>query len=348
MKFLLPLLLTVTPAGAIPATTALTLVTEPGFNRLDVTADPQIDFGLSLASSSTTTLTGTMLGEVNANPDTGQTSELTLRDGRVSATKLTFRKSIFLIGTVYHIELDGISASITTPTPPGLVDAASGGFAADQHQFEIDQGTATGTVSIPGQPSVPVDESFSPENPVTGGGSGTGTVTLTPTGESGIFRNFDIVVILPVDLDDTFDAGENAVRVTASGTIKATGTLKIPLSEYLAWTVTHAIEGASGRADANGDGVSNAIAWALGLDASVSAIPFVPTVSAGGFQLQLPATETVAPIRIQGSGDLGIWVDLPTTRISTGLNPLPAGSGGLVTITPSGTPLEFIRLHVEE
>lgn len=346
---LFPLLL-ITPVFAIPASTTLTLVNETGFNQLSVNVNPQLDIGLpiSLASSSSATLTGSVIADFQIDPNAGTSSELTLRQGRVNGTRLTFSREVFLVGNVYNIVIDQISAAIDTPSPPGIIDPTTGNFDASQYAFTLDQGTVTGAVRIPGQPALSVDEAFTPDSPVTGNGSGTGTLTLLPTTspQPELFRAFIATIILPVNLNDTFETGGNSISVTASGTIKASGTVQVPSSEYLAWALAEGITDTDGQADANGDGVPNAITWALGLGAFDDARNFVLKTANGAYEIQLPPTGTIAPITIQGSDLSSPWTPVSATRISSSLNPIPPASTGLITISRMAD--EFLRLKVDE
>lgn len=342
----------VSPILAVPGTSSLTLVSESGFNKLTITIDPQVSgIPVSLASTSTTTLTGSLIAELDSDPLTGKTRELTLHDGRVNGTPLRFTKSVFPFGKIYDFLIEDISAAIFTLSPPGLVTLATGDFAADQHAFSIDQGHITGVVNVPGEDPVTIDQSFTSETAMQGTGSGTGSIILTPIPslEPELYRNFDVVLTMPVALDDTFADGDPPIRFTANGTIKATGKVQVALSDYLAWTMKHGIRGASGGDDSNHDGISNAMAWALGLDATQKADLFLlkpnPSVPSG-FLLSTPPT--LAPIRVQCSTLLGDWTDVPSARLSSGTNPIPAGSSGLITIAPSEKPTEFLRLKVDE
>lgn len=338
------------PLHAIPGSTTLTLVNETGFNRLNVTVNPQVS-GLSLPSSSSTILTGNVIADLQIDPSAGTSSELTLREGRVNGTKLTFKRDIRIIFTtvnVYNIVIDNISAAIETPAPPGLVDPATGSFDAAQYAFTLDQGTVTGTATIPGQDPLTINEAFTPEAPVTGNGSGFGTLSLDPipSAQPELYRDFLATIIFPINLDDTFETGGTIISVTATGTIKATGTVQVPKSEYLAWTIDQGITGADGQTDANHDGVPNAIAWALGLGALDDARPHVLRTTNGAYEIQLPASGSVAPISIEGSNLASAFLPISAARVSATLNPLPPGSTGLITIDRLVG--EFLRLKVDE
>jgi hypothetical protein len=225
-----------------------------------------------------------------------------------------------------------------------MVTPATGSFAANQHRFDIDQGTISGTAF-----GAAVNETFTPQNPASGTGNGNGSVVLTPTGISGIYQNYSVTVTMPVLINDSFVSGNNTVAVTATGNLKGTGTLQVPRTAYLAWTIAQNIPNAPFNGDANGDGVSNGVLWALGLNANSNPLPFLPRSNPAvprGFIVPLPAGGTAAPILIQSSPHLATWS--PAAGVSPVANPLPAGTRGTVTIAPDGSPRRFFRLLVTE
>jgi hypothetical protein len=345
MKSILALWLgTLAPLLAIPANTTLTLVNQPGFNVITVKVDP----GSGLDDTDTTTLTGTVQAILDVNPANGQTKELTLVNGRANGTNMNFSRTALFNLAAYNINVTNLSTAINTIAPPGLVTPATGQFAANQHRFDIDQGAITGTTSgVIGNNTI--NESFTPENPASGTGTGTGTVVLAATGDSGIYRNYTVTMTLPVSITDTFLAGTTSVAITATGTVKATGTFQVPRTEYLAWTVAGSIPGAPFNGDSNGDGVSNGVHWALGVAASADPRAYLPrphpSVS-GAFLVALPASGTGGPILIQSSSNLAAWG--PAAGVVAPANPLPAGSAGTIAIQADGSPARFIRIVATE
>jgi hypothetical protein len=245
MKALLTLALgLIPPLAAIPANTTLTLVNDPNFNKITVKVDP----GSGLSDTDVTTLTGTVQAYFDVNPATGRTTELTLVNGRANGTNMNFSRTAFLNLAAYNINVTNLSAAINTIAPPGVVTPATGIFAANQHRFDIDQGTITGTTSgLIGNNAI--NESFTPLNPASGTGNGDGTVVLTAAGISGIYRNYSVTATFPVSIADTFLAGTTSVAITASGTVKATGTLQVPRTAYLAWTIAQTIPNAPFNGD---------------------------------------------------------------------------------------------------
>ncbi len=139
--------------------------------------------------------------------------------------------------------------------------------------------------------------------------------------------------------------------MASAGTIKATGTLSVPTATgYAAWATAEGIPGADPNDDYNGDGVTNAFAWAYGFGKDDDAGAYRPmALPTGGFQIPLPPGGTVTPVRVRVSTTLGGWSDLPGARITPGnQNPIPASSSGTLTVSPSGDPAEFLILEVDE
>jgi hypothetical protein len=349
MKLLPAILLLTMPAHAIPSGTTLTLVNDPipgqpgkFYGVLDITIS-----GASISTdTTTTTLSGTVDAAFNVNPASGETSELTLSNGDISASDFSLSGSVLSFSS-YNANATNLTATLFTSTPPGSVVPQSGEFAASQHKFSIQQGTVTGVAA--GQP---FNEAFTPSSPFEGIGNGQGAVSLTPTTSDAIYQNYDVTVILPgVTITDTITAGTFitvTADVTGTGDIKATGSLQVPHTEYLAWTIEQGIPGAPGDGDANHDGVPNALAWALGLGANVNASANLPSVTpSNGLQFEIPGSGSIAEIRLQHSTTLGGWADVPVNRLSLPLNPFPIGSSGMITVSPSGSPTGFFRLKVD-
>ena len=230
---LFPWLVMISPIAAAPASSQLSLVNEPGFNQINVTVDP----GRGLADTNVTTLTGTLDALFNIDPLTGTTSELTLSNARASGTDMSFSNSAPFGAARYNVSATNLSSTLYTILPPGTVNPVGGLFAANQHRFDIDQGSITGSTSGFLIGNNTINESFSPTNPLGGIGSGTGTVTLTTLGNSGNFLVYNTVVTLPVTLADAFLVGSTNVNITGSGTLKFSGTVQVPTSATVADTV---------------------------------------------------------------------------------------------------------------
>ena len=348
MRPLLLLLLLAPPAMAVPASTTLTLVNEPGFNVLDITVS-----GPNITTSTTqSTLTGTVTATLDVDNNLGQTSELTLSDGVVAGSDFSASgtATVSIFSGPYQLNATNLAGTFFTFSPPGTVTPATGEFAASQHRFVINQGDVNGTAL--GQNIV---ETFSEESPFEGAGSGTGTVTLTPAGTTASGFLYQIVVVVPgVSVSDSITIGTpipTTVTVSGTGTIKAAGTIEVLRNGFAAWALAEGIAGASIDGDANHDGVPNGIAWAMGLgamDSALEAMPRVVGLPFLDFEIPCPPGGTKAPITIQVSDSLGNWTNVPAGRCSAGENPLPVGTAGTVWISPSGTPREFLRLRVTE
>ncbi|BCX47619.1 hypothetical protein HAHE_15270 [Haloferula helveola] len=298
-----------------------------------------------------TSLTGTVDVEVEIDITNDRAISFSLIDGRASATDMRFRVVKTQTSQLgYDLRFENLSCGIFTTAPPALItDPVTGEFDAADHTFLIDQGTATGYFWPPFSNKTNVAENFAPPNQIAGAGAGTGTITLVPTGSANGFTSYDIVASFPIAIDQTDDSGDTTVRTIASGTIQATGSITVADSPFVAWTNAEGIPGALPGDDFNGDGLPNAFAWAYGLGAYDDYPDSLPrSTAAGGFELPLPPFGTAAPILIEVSTTLGVWTPLPAGRCSAGVNPLPIGTTGTVTVTPSGQACEFLRLQVNE
>ena len=321
------------PIGLVTGT--LTVGAPHGtYNRLSVTVDPD----LLGPSSDTSDLTGTIDLTVNIDPDTGKTVLLTLSNGRVNGTDMSFSSFGYNIGAT------GLSAAVNTLTPPGAVNPDTGVFAANQHGFILDQGTFAGTAG--GQP---FSETLSSTNTFSGLGTGNGSLTLTPAGTSGPYNLFNAVVILPVAINETIEvgAGVNAV-ITGTGTIKATGQIQMPSSEFNAWMLGQGATSFDPDDDTAGNGAPDGIKWALGLSSlDDNPLPFLlkphPTIP-GTFTISLPPGGTVAPLTVESSTNLlSPWANVPAGQMAPAANPIPEGSTGTINITPTAANRIFLR-----
>lgn len=269
----------ITPITAAPASSQLSLVTEPGFNQITVTVDP----GSGLADTEVTTLTGTVDALFNIDPVTGTASELTFSNGRANGTNMTFSRSILFLGG-YNFTVSNLSSTLYTILPPGTVNPINGEFAGNQHAFDIDQGNINGSTNgLIGNNTI--TESFSPANPASGTGSSTGTVTLTSPGDSGNFRIYNTVVTLPVTIADTFLAGSTNVNLTGNGTLKFAGTVQVPLNATVAdtvWTGAVSQDWKNPFNWSNGVPQENAPQWSAFINTATGNFPSI--TSAGTYQ----------------------------------------------------------------
>ena len=86
------------------------------------------------------------------------------------------------------------------------------------------------------------------------------------------------------------------------------------------------------------DGVNNKIAVSLG----------IPTISGNTMTFTLPLGGSAGDLFVEGSETLkpGEWSDLAGGSVSGGVNPIPGGTTGTVTVTlPAGLPVHGVRLR---
>jgi hypothetical protein len=343
-------------AHAAPGSCLLTLVppnTTTGVNAITITIQP-LELA-SLEDTEVTKLAGSMIADMEVDVVNDHAIEMTLINGSgtiqgLATPNFSFSKSIFF-GPSYNVTFSNLGFTIDTPNPPGIVSIPSSGtFDASQHRFLIDQGTANGSYNggLFG-PSGTINQTFTPADPLGGPGQGTGTITLVRTGTRPGFIDYAATLDFPVQIDEVQGDPGQTVRVIANGRIVATGTFSVSSSGYLQWALEEGVRGEPGNGDVNGDGVSNTLAWALGLDAVEDAKPYLPQVQSNrSYLLPLPFTGSGAPLRLMVSQNLSQWTQVPAQRISTGQNPLPAGAGGNITVSPSTTDREYFRLEVIE
>ncbi len=229
------------PLLAVPVSTTLTLVDEPGFNRLTLTLS-----AAGFPSTDTTTLTGSVVGDFDVDPQNHTSTMFSMRDGRFFGTDMRFRATtLFGLVTVYDVRVGDLSGTVETIAPPAPMDPASGQFDASLHELLIDQGTIQGTSQ-----AGPIDTAFTADDPVGGPGTGTGQVTLTPLSSDAYFQYYTVTVVMPVAVDEESDE----LSIVGSGTIKAVGTLKVPLGDEAVW-----VEAGGGSYEAAGNWLPAAV-----------------------------------------------------------------------------------------
>lgn len=344
------MLLMVSRMIAAPAVTTLTLLDEPGYNTLQITVSGQY-----LSTSHTQSkLTGTVGAWLDVDHPSETTRELTLFNGLIAGSDFSATGTAssfgFPLGT-YQLNATGLAGTFFTIQAPGTVTPATGTFNAAQHRFVIDQGTVTGNAL--GQS---YQSAFNSQNPFAGTGSGTGSVTLTPAGADADSILYQVVVVVPgVSVSDSMLVGNppftSNVTVTGTGTIKAAGVIDVPRSGYVAWTLREGIGGAPFNGDVNGDGVSNGMAWAMGLGSLPSAAAHLPRVTSSEppeFEIPFANGGSRAPLWIEVAESPGVWTVLPPEDCSAGENPLSVGTQGTVRVAATGASRRFIRLRTEE
>ena len=310
----------------------LTLVNDVSLNQMSITVSIPI-FG---EESENTPLTGTIEATTNISPTTHQGDELTLAAGTLSADPVNFSLGNFATGFV-SLNASNIGAGINTPLAPGTLTPSTGIFNASQHDFIINQGTITGT--IPGS-TLPVDIDFA-AIPVTGTGSGNGTLTMQENGSTSTRITYTLTLTMPVTATKQVPTGvviggvEVIATVTFNATLKTTSTVFVYLSAYLEWTEENSLPGVDfGAADLGA--VPNGLLWALGFD-SDDAPNSIIQFGTNKLTIPLPEGGTLSATVIEFSSNLSDWNPVENNQISTGSSTLPAGSTGIVTITPNGT-----------
>jgi hypothetical protein len=284
----------------------LTLVDEDGFNELDIS--------ISAANASdrdTTTLTGDMEVLLNIDHVSGTTDTMVINGADITASDLEFRLRL-LFFTVAEIDAKGMKGSASTPDGIGPVDPVSGEFDASDHTFTISEGTLTGDAL-----GTPIDNNVS-DTPITGLGSGTGTVTLAnPVEGANRVITYDVTVRLPIAFDDTLPTGDGGVEadVTVSGTIKAVGTAFIVRPPtYVEWAVEQGLATDSQALYSLSQGMPNELIHALGR--SAADVPSFPLVkSENGLRLNVGPNGQAAEVVIEYSEDMVSWDPLPAVRL---------------------------------
>jgi len=191
--------------------------------------------------------------------------------------------------------------------------------------------TGTPLVSVTGTNAADFTVTALPTTPVTsGGGTTTFTVQFTPGAPSARSASLSIT-------NNT--SNENPFVINISGTGQT-------LTQFEAWSGSAAF-----NADANGDGVSNGLAFLLGATSpSVNASGLVPIVTESGGNLVLTfsclnaASRGNAVLSVQHSSDLGIsdsWIATAVPDVSGG----PVNGVSFV-VTP-GNPLNGVVATIQ-
>jgi hypothetical protein len=242
-----------TPVKAEKASGTLTLVPATSSdNRLTVTISASSG-GFNASDSKTTNVTGNLNVTLDTNVETGATSEFTINGGSLAMTNMNFNLRALGFISVAKINTSGMAGTAYTSSPPGVAAPTSSGgtFDASQHRLLINQGAITGELTVPGDPVVPINESFA-TSPVEGAGSGTGNLTVTPTTISDTRRFFAVTMTLPVDFTESQTISGTPVNIRVQGNIKASGTTSVLISEELAtWTFNTGATSAARRSASN-------------------------------------------------------------------------------------------------
>lgn len=341
--YLLGLLLLPLPAAEVEGVLNLVTATT-SVNRFNVRIDATVPGNPTATDTRTTNASGFINTRLRADAATGTVQQLSFEGGDVALSNMNFnlRATVFFIPiSVATLNTAGLRGFPTTPLPPAPVDSASGTFAAADHQFTINQGTVTGTVT--GQ-TEPISADFA-DAPVTGPGVGTGSVILVPVSETASHRTFTATVNLPVSIDENSEEG---VRIRVTGTLRAQGQIVVPKDPFIVWATSAGMPGLS-FANEIRPGEPAGLVWAMGLQAADSLAAHAPRMQGGltapAALITLPAGGSAAPLTVEVSENLatGSWTPAAAAALSTGANPIPAGTQGPVTVELTG-PNRFVRL----
>ena len=193
----------------------------------------------------TTTLTATLLGQTRQDTEASAISGNVLADlgiafdpltaapagintiaftgGRVAVSDTTFNLSWGFVGSL-TIKGIGIQGTVSTPTPPGLVN--DGALGAADHRLLLDQGvlTVTGTSLIGAMIPPDLSQVNLADSPMGGSGDGTGSVTISAPSLGKGTASYWIELRLPVNYDELVADDDNGtMRATGSGMIEARG-----------------------------------------------------------------------------------------------------------------------------
>jgi hypothetical protein len=182
-----------------------------------------------------------LTGTIDATFDFGEsgnfaeTAEVTVSSAHVEAVApFNFRLGLPVPFPGASVVASGIVADVTTPAPPASMTMLPTGalrYQFDASQFEIsaDQGTIVVTGFFN-------DSANLAEEPVSGvSPPGTlGRVTLTPGAVSGFYRRVDALLVLPIDISDIAEFGDEAdpeeVAIDLDATVQATASFYVALS----------------------------------------------------------------------------------------------------------------------
>jgi hypothetical protein len=302
--------------------------------------------GLIATDTKTSNATGNFLTRMEVNPATGKVSQMSFEGGKIMLSDMAFNLRVLLFVTVATLNTKGLEGFATTPLPPAPVDIPTGNFDASLHDFTINKGTITGSVVGSDEP---VNADFT-ETPLTGPGDGTGTVVLTPVSQNSVSYTYLATIELPVDIEEILEDQGGSVRVT--GRLRAQNQIVVPKDPFTVWASTNGL-GAIKFTDELRPGAVAGMVWAMGLQPNSPLPPHAPRIVSSGppgarilsARIELPASGSAGPLLVEVSDSLaaGSWLPAPAAAVLGGLNPLPAGSKGTVTVALEGG-RRFVRL----
>ncbi len=347
------------PASASSGGGTLTLVSDASNNKLQVTlAIPSV----AASNTQTTTVTGTMNVSTDVDSATGATSALTLTGGNIAMSNMHFVLYAYIFFKAADISTASMAGTVYTPQPvpaPVTPNANGGTFDAALHHLIINSGTIGGTAGYPS--AAPVNVNFA-DSPIDGAGAGTGTLTVVPGTSTATYRNGQATLVLPVDFTNTQDLNGTAVTVRVKGNIKAIGNVLIPLPDANGngildtWEITHfgnANPGSNAaNADADGDGLSNLMEYALGTNPLLAnPTPVTSDLEVVGASRYLRLTVVKNPAATNLTYTVETSADLRPSAWSTAQTLIePDSPPGTLrvrdTVPISSAPHRYIRLKV--
>jgi hypothetical protein len=194
-------------------TGTLNVVTGGSNNKMQVTVTPPA-VG---SQTQTSTITGTVIVTVDADPNTGASNYLTFSGTNLSLSNLSYS----WVGALLTLKLKNMMGYADTPHAPAPVTPSVNGgtFDGSLHQLVINQGTVSGSATA--------DLS---QTPIIGPGTGTGVISMIPGTATATYRNFTVDITVPVDFTDTV-AGSTPTTVRDRGTMELNGTIQMPLAQ---------------------------------------------------------------------------------------------------------------------
>jgi fibronectin-binding autotransporter adhesin len=312
---------------------------------LDATGNATINLGsgaeLAFANSNAVDWTG---GTLNITGTLGATS---IRFGTTSGGLTPGQLAVITVngsgaGT-YSLDASGYLISSGAPEiaveQPAAIDIPSGGskgfgtvtLGSNNSLIFTISNTGTAALNLTGSPDLVAVSGVDaadftvtavPTTPVTsGGGTTTFTVQFAPLGITAGPRNATLTIA-------NNDSDEGTFTINVNGTAQTL---------YQAWA-----GGATFSGDANGDGVSNGLAFLLGATGpNVNALSKLPTVNESGgdlimtFDMLNAASRGTATLSVEHSSDLGIldaWADSAVVPEVAG-GPSPSVNGVTFNVT---------------
>lgn len=326
--------LLLSPLFAVEA--ILTLGSGVGVNEIEINAT----IGGAVSDTATTTYSGTI--EVALEVSDHQVSSFHMTGGKVSSSDTGFTFEVFP-GTAQNVDFVDLAAAPTSLTGAEAL-GVPGQFSASLHVFRFNEGCLVSTGAFGDSKSLVA------ENPFDAAGTDLGQITLsapttllsTLTSEP-IATEYAASLSLPLNSTVTDASSGLSVVTVTTGTVTAEGNVLVYAHPFYEWATENAPEAGLAiafDADANGDGVSDGLAWALGHAAGTTArLPdFSWDAVQEEFVFTLPET-TRHPITLEASDDLSAdgWLPL------AGFDPIAPETVGELRIPRGEKNTRFFR-----